>query len=513
MTVEPPPPARPRSAWAVTADVATLALVARLAVIVYALAEPVWDGHYYDLGARRLAAGLGYSEELRFAGPGGTEQVVWQAWAHYPVGYSGFLAFFFKLLGTSMAVPPLANALTGAALAAVAHRLARHAFGVAGPDVDPSRRRAGELRALVAGVLVALHPGLVLYAGALMTEPLAALGMLSAILWSVADRSRVRAAIGAGVLLGLATLVRPNAILLAPFLVFGELLDRRARWPKRLGLAALRGALVSAFALATVAPWTYRNCKQMDACAFVSTNAGWNLVIGSAPGATGKFEFLVGNTPKGGPECDEGGQVAQDRCWWRYGVLTIRRDFKRWVGLVPAKLHYTLDNEWFPINYLREARPDLVSARAHIAWGRVLTATHHVYVALAALACVGLPLLRAARSRRRGWIAVGVQGALLALTLGIGLHGVSPHFPVIWPVAVLACLAPWLPLPGAPPRNGALLGVVAVALTTLITHAVFFGEDRYHLVATPAFAILAAGLFRRSGEGAEGAAEATQRPR
>jgi hypothetical protein len=53
-------------------------------------------------------------------------------------------------------------------------------------------------------------------------------------------------------------------------------------------------------------------------------------------------------------------------------------------------------------------------------------------------------------------------------------------------------------LPGAPPRNAALLGVVALALTTLVTHAVFFGEDRYHLVATPAFAILAAGLFRRS---------------
>jgi hypothetical protein len=504
MSTEHPP--RARSAWAVTADLATIALVARLAVVVYALAEPVWDGHYYDLGARRIAAGLGYSEELRFAGPGGSEQVVWQAWAHYPVGYSGFLALFFRLFGGSIAVPPLANALTGAALAAVAHRLARHAFGVVGAGgsngatAGASRARSGEIRALIAGLLVALHPGLVLYSGALMTEPLAALGMLSAILWSVADRSRVRASIGAGVLLGLTTLVRPNAMLLAPFLVVGELFVRDARWPKRIGLAALRGALVAAFALATVAPWTYRNCKQMDACAMVSTNAGWNLVIGSAPGATGKFEFLVGNTPKGGPECDEGGQVAQDRCWWRYGVQTIRHDFKRWVGLVPAKLHYTLDNEWFPINYLREARPDLVSARAHIAWGRVLTATHHVYVALAALACVGVPLVRGAggaRARRR-WLALAVQIVLLAATLAIGLSGVSPHFPVIWPVAVLACLVPWLPLPGAPPRNGALLGVVAVALTTLLTHAIFFGEDRYHLVATPAFAILAAGLFRRS---------------
>jgi hypothetical protein len=496
---------RPKSAWSITADVATIALVARLAVIVYALAEPVWDGHYYDLGARRLAAGLGYSEELRFAGPGGGEQVVWQAWAHYPVGYSGFLAFFFRIFGNSILVPPLANALTGAALAAVAHRLARHAFGVggalAGGAEDAAARRNGEIRALIAGLLVALHPGLVLYTGALMTEPLAALGMLSAVLWSVADRNRVRSVIGAGVLLGLATLVRPNAILLAPFLALRELLDRDLGWPKRIGLAALRGAFVGVFALATVAPWTYRNCKQMDACAFVSTNAGWNLVIGSAPGASGKFEFLVGHTPEGGPECDEGGQVAQDRCWWRYGVQIIRRDFRRWVSLVPAKLHYTLDNEWFPINYLREARPDLVSARAHIVWGRVLTGTHHAFVAFAALACIGLPF----RLRRAGkpagassGVAWGAQAALLLATLAIGLHGVNPHFPIIWPLGVLACVVPWLPLPGAPPRNAALLGVVALALTTLVTHAVFFGEDRYHLVATPAFAILAAGLFRRS---------------
>ncbi len=494
-----------KSAWSVTADVATVAFVARLAVIVYALAEPVWDGHYYDLGARRLAAGLGYSEELRFAGPGGGEQVVWQAWAHYPVGYSGFLALFFRIFGNSILVPPLANALTGAALAAVSHRLARHALGaLSGGGEDAAARRSGEIRALIAGLLVALHPGLVLYTGALMTEPLAALGMLSAVLWSVADRNRVRAVIGAGVLLGLATLVRPNAILLAPFLALRELLDRDLAWPKRVGFAALRAAFVGIFALATVAPWTYRNCKQMDACAFVSTNAGWNLVIGSAPGATGKFEFLVGHTPAGGPECDEGGQVAQDRCWWRYGVQLIRHDFKRWVGLVPAKLHYTLDNEWFPINYLREARPDLVSARAHIAWGRLLTGTHHAYVAFAALACIGWPLgargkrggaPSGARLARLGWIA---QAALLLATLAIGLHGIDPHFPIIWPVGVLACLVPWLPLPGAPPRNAALLGVVALALTTLVTHAVFFGEDRYHLVATPAFAILAAGLFRRS---------------
>ncbi len=288
-----------------TADVAALALVARMARGHPCTAEPVWDGFYYDFGARRIASGMGYSEDLVIAGGNGVERTFWHAWAHYPVGYSGFLALFYKLLGDGTMVGAMANALTGAALAAVVHQLTFRAF-------------ASHRRALFAGLLVALHPGLCLYSGALMTEPLAATLMLLSVLLALDERAS--AWIGAGVSLGLATLVRPNAILMAPFLGLVTI-RKRALGPVLRGLG--RAALVGVFAFATVAPWTVRNCRVMDACAFVSTNGGWNLVIGSAPGATGKFEFLVGHTPEGGPSCDEGGQVAQDRCWSRYGVSII----------------------------------------------------------------------------------------------------------------------------------------------------------------------------------------------
>ncbi|MGZ3424728.1 MAG: glycosyltransferase family 39 protein, partial [Polyangiales bacterium] len=291
-----------RDFW-ISLDIACVALVARLAVIVHALTEPVWDGFYYDFGARRIAEGHGYSEDLVIAAADGTERVAWHAWAHYPVGYSGFLAGWYKIFGHGPMIGPFANALTGALLALVAHRIALHAF-------------ESERRALIAGLLVALDPGLVLYSGALMTEPLAALLILSSILLA-----RKGTALS-GISLGLATLVRPNAILVAPILAFLR--------GKRLFTWFGRAVLVGVFTLATVAPWTYRNCKVMDACAFVSTNAGWNLVIGSAPGATGKFEFLVGHNPEGEDQCAEGGQVAQDRCWYAYGVKIIRRDFKRW---------------------------------------------------------------------------------------------------------------------------------------------------------------------------------------
>ena len=123
--------------------------------------EPVWDGHYYDFGARRIASGFGYADEVMRDG-----HPVWHPWCHYPVGYSGFLAAFYMLFGTGHGVAHFANALVGALLAVVTYLLAREAL---------SARRA-----MVAGGLVALHPGLVLYGALLMTEPLSALLVLGA---------------------------------------------------------------------------------------------------------------------------------------------------------------------------------------------------------------------------------------------------------------------------------------------------------------------------------------------
>ncbi|MBK7396416.1 MAG: glycosyltransferase family 39 protein [Myxococcales bacterium] len=469
--------------WRRTLDVAAAALLARLLVVLLLPAEPVWDGYYYDLGARRLAAGLGYSEDLHLGTPTGEERVAWLAWAHYPIGYPGLLSLVYHVVGPGTLVGPIVNAITGALLAAVAHRLARALF-------------EDERRATIAGLLVALHPGLVLYAGALMTEPLAALLMFGALLAARRGKNLASGPVLAGVLLGLATLVRPNVILLAPFvalLVHDGVLRRAGEAFARAGARwVARSAIVSACALAVVAPWTVRNCRVMDACAFVSTNAGWNLVIGSAPGATGKFEFLVGHTPEGGPSCDEGGQVAQDRCWFRYGTRIIKAHPGHWLSLVPAKLHYTLDAEWFPINYLREARPDAVSAGAHIVIGKLLTGFNHLLVTLAALAALGGVDRGEDRRARRVQLALLVG---LAILLGLSADLATPR---VWPLGVAACLLPLLPrVPGAPRRDPTEWAIAGVILTTLLTHALFFGEDRYHLVASPAFALLAAGLARR----------------
>src|ERR1019366_7902423 len=159
---------------------------------------PVWDGHYYDFGARRIAQGAGYSDELTLGG-----HLLWHPWCHYPVGYSAFLAVFYRLFGDGRAVAGVANALVGAALAVVTWMLARHALSTP--------------RARAAGILVALHPGLILYAPLVMSEPLAALLTLLAFWAAVASPPRRGLVLGA-LMLGVGALVRPQALLCAPFL-------------------------------------------------------------------------------------------------------------------------------------------------------------------------------------------------------------------------------------------------------------------------------------------------------
>ena len=77
---------------AFTAALFVLALGVRLFVAIAWSKEPVWDGHYYHFGAERIAAGLGYSEDVLVRGA-----PVWKPWTHYPVGYSALLGLVYAL--------------------------------------------------------------------------------------------------------------------------------------------------------------------------------------------------------------------------------------------------------------------------------------------------------------------------------------------------------------------------------------------------------------------------------
>lgn len=449
-----------------------IALLPRLYVAIAWAREPVWDGHYYDFGARRIAEGFGYSDDVVIAG-----KTIWHPWCHYPVGYSGFLAIFYKIFGSGSSVAPIVNAVTGALLSVVVFRLARYGLS--------------QNRSRLAGLFVALNPGLIIYSALLMTEPLAALGLvLSAWLLARDVQDKLwRGALLAGLTLGLTTLVRPQSLLCAPALGLLALVGN-APLRARLRRAALVVAISLPAAFAVVLPWTWRNCQVMDGCAFVSTNAGWNLAIGAFPRATGRFETL--RATDGCPIVT--GQVQQDRCWRDEGINWIRQDPWRWLSLVPKKLSHTFDHESFPIGYLSQANPEAWPEETKSRGRTILSVTFCALLSIAALGVVGRP------SPRKGLTALLVQLAALVLVVGLALHGLQSDAHAFWPLALVLIGLGALPLPGAPVRTGVLGYLVFAVASVAVTHAIFFGEDRYHLVITPALCVLAASALRRPDE-------------
>lgn len=430
-----------------------MALAPRLWVAKVLAGEAVWDGHYYDIAAKSLASGFGYGEWIA----GGA---TWQPWCHYPVGYSAFLAPFYRVFGTHVA--PTVGAFVGALLAPLSYGAARAALS--------------ERRARVCGVLVALHPGLILYSGLVMAEPLAAMLTMASLL--LAGRAKtIRGLFAASLVLGLSALVRPQGLLLFPALAWvgAKAFGQTSRRAIPLVLLMVFGTLLP------IAPWTVRNCLTMDGCALVSTNAGWNLAIGSLPRATGRFETL-----RAADGCsDVRGQVDQDRCWLRVGLAQVAEDPVRWLALIPKKLSYTFDHESFAVEYLHLARPDQWPDPLRTRVRQGTTWFHRGLLVLAALG--GLASLRPSRVRA----ALSWATALFSAWV-FGRFLFEKEASLAW-LALLLSVVPWV-IQGE--KRVFRLGAAVIG-TTALAHAVFFGEDRYHLVTVPVLALFASAITWR----------------
>jgi hypothetical protein len=470
------------------------ALVPRLWIALSWAKEPVWDGHYYDFGARRIAGGFGYSDDVVTGG-----LTRWHPWCHYPVGYSGFLGFVYKIFGSGMAVAPVANAVVGAALVSLVYLFVRQ-LGGPSTEADPAKRGTlsePEFRAFLAACLVALSPELLAYTALLMTEPLASVGPFAAglVVLTVGRRRPFLATFVGGALLGLTSLVRPQSLVLAPALaLLYPFSYRTLPAVVRRGKLAVIGLLA---ALLVVSPWTVRNCRVMDGCALVSTNGGWNLAIGSLPGATGRFRTL--RATDGCPVVT--GQVQQDRCWRDEALAVIRRAPGSWLALVPKKLGFTFDHASFPLGYLGEADPARWSEDKKRQGRELLTFAHRALLSLACLAFVHRPRLGRGRERRR--LVFFAQGAKLASIVGVSAQAwLSDEHP-FYRLALLLLLLAVVPLPGDRSRTEddparPLLAYLVVQVAALVAiHSVFFGEDRYHVVVTPVLCALAALAFPR----------------
>jgi 4-amino-4-deoxy-L-arabinose transferase-like glycosyltransferase len=410
---------------------------------------PADDGHYYDVLAQRLARGQGYT----WLWPDGAVTFA----AHYPVGYPALLALAYRLAGASPAVAMGVNAVIGTA-AAVA------VYGLVASTEGP------RWRPLAAGMAVALHPALVPYTAALMTEGVTA--ALLAMATALAARAQASAApsaagfrgwpwlVATGVALGVTTLVRPQSILFAP--VLGLLAAPASVGWGRVRL--MRAAAVLALALGIVAPWTARNCVRMHRCALVSVNGGWNLLIGTQTRSGGWEPVQVP------AECatvwDEAGK---DACFERAARARIAASPAAWLARAPGKLASTLDYFGAGPYYLHVSNEAAFTERAKVRLGVLETVVSRLLLLSALVVALAWP-----GPRRLARAGVAALGAIAAVTV----HGWLGYVALVLVVGLLGPRA-WARAPLVVPAGAALV------LLTAAMHALFFGAGRYGLVVVP----------------------------
>jgi len=124
-------------------------------------------------------------------------------------------------------------------------------------------------------------------------------------------------------------------------------------------------------------------------------------------------------------------------------------------------------------------------------WVASAASLSSVVAAIAAFSAVGLP-----RWDRRARPAFFAQLALVALVLGVAAHAALSDDHPFYLLAVLTPVLAALPIPGRPAQGAAGGYLLSLLAVTALTHVVFFGEDRYHLVVTPLLCMLAAAALR-----------------
>ncbi len=440
--------------------IAGVGLLARMAVVAWAARAigPAADGQYYHGLASRLAAGEGYT----WRWPDG---VVTYA-AHYPVGYPAMLALAYAVFGPLPIAAMTINAVVGA-LAGVGVWFLLSQDEEGKPSVQPC----------MAGLAVALHPVLVPYTPAIMTEGItASLLVVSSALTAGARTSKRPWTWLSGIALtmGIATLVRPQSIALAPvlgYLALGVNAGERSEARKRLGGAAavLLGALLVCL------PWTARNCTRMERCALVSVNGGWNLAIGTQTETGSWTELRV-------PErCKTVFQEAEkDACFGTEARRAMVAAPGVWLSKVPAKLRVTFDYFGAAPWYLHEANPETFPMRAKIFLGAVETVFSRLFLLGALWSIARIPI--AASSSWRGWLRRGVAA--------VGLVACVTPWGALAYLALSAAIVP-LGLRRLTRAPVVLSVTCAVVALTALTHAVFFGAGRYGLVVVPFVTALA----------------------
>ena len=316
-------------------------------------------------------------------------------------------------------------------------------------------------RAVVAGLIVAWYPALMLYTVYAMAEPLFTLLMLLA-LWCGIRMDRAPAALAAGLFAGLATLTRQAGVAVIAALVVAAAARVILVHGVRAGaVRALRAAtLVAAGVALAMTPWIARNATVFGRWMPLETTGGITFLMANYEDATGRYllsdweavmQRYLGKEPE---------EFSRSAAGYRIGLEKIRAEPLRIAALVPRRLGYLFDLEgrehrWLYTNqYFGERSPAVVRT---IGWTLMLSFPLLVIAALAALAFGPRPETSAERLLL--WLFA------VALVQQMTVFG-DPrfHLPFV-PLLAIIAVRPWA---GAAARERWRIAAGAVALAALL---------------------------------------------
>jgi 4-amino-4-deoxy-L-arabinose transferase-like glycosyltransferase len=220
--------------------------------------EQVSDYLWYEKFAINISTGKGYSVNGVPTG-------------YWPIGYPGFLGALFYLFGPSVFIGKLANIVLYVGTILLTYKLSKSLF-----HCEPAAR--------LTLCILSFYPNHIAYTALLSSEILFAfLVALSAFLFLTASEGVGLLAL-CGLSWGMATLTKPQALLLPAIFLF--MLSTTMR-------SCLKGCIVIYVALiVTILPWMTRNYFVMGTPTLANT-AGIDLFDGNNPYATGVHNFNV----------------------------------------------------------------------------------------------------------------------------------------------------------------------------------------------------------------------------
>lgn len=195
--------------------------------------------------------------------------------AFWPPGTSFLYALVYKLFGIKYSYIVFLNIALSGVLIICSFRVTKRYYG---NDV-----------AICAAMLLAVWPTLIMYTTILASElPYMVLTIAALDAWTSRSTDAWIRGIIAGLLLGVAALVRPLALVLPVIYAVGATLP----FGLNRGCIIEQTKILIAVAITMVAlitPWTLRNYELFGQPVLVSTNGGITFWMGNTPGTNGRF--------------------------------------------------------------------------------------------------------------------------------------------------------------------------------------------------------------------------------